>query len=26
VVKEPPAPASKCQSCPSAGGCSKFNG
>lgn len=26
VVKEPPAPASKCHSCPSAGGCPNFNG
>jgi hypothetical protein len=26
VVKEPPVPASKCQACPSAGGCPNFNG
>ena len=26
VVKEPPAAASKCQGCPSAGGCPNFNG
>lgn len=26
VVKEPSAAASKCQACPSAGGCPNFNG
>ena len=26
VVKEPASPASKCQTCPSAGGCPNFNG